>query len=292
MSGDAELQFETHRRLLFSIAYRMTGSAADAEDLVQEAWLRFASASREDIRNVKAFLVTIVTRLALDRLKSAQAQRETYVGPWFPEPVVTQGDGDPLAVEFALLTAMERLSPQERAVLLLSDVLEHDHNEIATLLGITSASSRQILHRARERVASDRKRFTPPREEQERLIASFMAAVRDGDLDGLRNTLAADVVASGDGGGKVTGAGLRPIIGFGPVARLYMALSPRMPEWRFEVVDANGRPAVAAWEGERLYSLTLFDYEGGRIRDIMNVLNPGKLAFAERQLRSAGHRPA
>ena len=151
-------EFETYRSLLFSVAYRMLGSVAEAEDLVQDAYIRYASADRDIVRDVKAFLVTILTRLALDRLKSAQAQRETYIGPWLPEPVVTEGD-DPLAralreerVQYALLRAMEKLSPSERAVLLLADVLEHDHNEIAEILDISAASSRQLLHRARERM--------------------------------------------------------------------------------------------------------------------------------------------
>jgi RNA polymerase sigma-70 factor (ECF subfamily) len=223
-------EFEAYRALLFTIAYRMTGSAADAEDLVQDAYVRFASTERDVVRDVKAFLVTILTRLALDRLKSAQKQREEYIGPWLPEPVLTGIDGDPYAratrdeqIELALLRALERLSPQERAVLLLHDVLEHDHNEVADLLGISSASSRQILHRAKERVAEEKRRFAPPAEEQRRLIESFMGALATGDVASLRNVLAADVVSIGDGGGK-TFAAKRPIHGVDAVSQMWLGI--------------------------------------------------------------------
>ena len=287
MAESSVSEFEAYRSLLFSIAYRMTGSAADAEDLVQDAWIRFASADREVVRDVKAFLVTILTRLALDRLKSAQKQRETYIGPWLPEPVVTKGEGDPLAIEFALLTAMERLSPQERAVLLLADVLDHDHSEIAELLDISPAASRQTLHRARERVAEGKKRFAPPRADQERLIQTFLSAVRDGDVGALRRTLAEDVVARADGGGKVPGAGLHPIHGVDSVTRLWLGLAKKFPPGMVvRLVDANGAPAAAAFVGDQLLSLVVFDFEGDHIAGITSVVNPDKLRFANRQLAS------
>ncbi|HEX6178881.1 MAG TPA: RNA polymerase sigma-70 factor [Thermoanaerobaculia bacterium] len=284
-------EFETYRALLFSVAYRMLGSAAEAEDLVQDAYVRFASADRDVVRDVKAFLVTILTRLALDRLKSAQARREEYVGQWLPEPVLTEGD-DPLAravreekVEYALLAALEKLSAQERAVLLLADVLEHDHSEIAELLGISAASSRQLLHRARERVAADRKRFTPSREEQARLINGFLAAVRDGDVDTLRSMLAQDVTARGDGGGKVAGAGLHPILGPEKVTRLFFGLLAKAPpDFNVRVAEVNGAPAMLAFTGSTLLSVSIFAFDGDRIAEVSSVVNPDKLKVVNRQL--------
>jgi RNA polymerase sigma-70 factor (ECF subfamily) len=292
------VEFETHRPLLFSIAYRMTGSAADAEDLVQDAYLRFASAAQGEIRDTKAFLVTVITRLALDRLKSAQHRREEYVGPWLPEPVLTGIDGDPYArvmrdenVELALLRALERLSPQERAVLLLYEVLDHDHNEIASILGITSASSRQILHRAKERVSDDRRRFTPPAEQQRMLIDRFMHALAANDVDGLRQVLAADVVSLADGGGK-TFASKRPLHGFDMVARLFRGLVEKYSAGiEYEVRDVNGAPALLMTRGDRVESILTFTFEGERIIELAAIVNPDKLTVATRQWRAI-RRPA
>lgn len=284
-------EFETYRALLFSVAYRMLGSAAEAEDIVQDAWMRFAAADLDVVRDVKAFLVTILTRLALDRLKSAQARREEYVGQWLPEPVLTESD-DPLAravreekIEYALLTALEKLSAQERAVLLLADVLEHDHSEIAELLGISTASSRQLLHRARERVAGDQKRFKPSRDEQVRLISGFLTAVRDGDVDTLRNVLARDVTARGDGGGKVAGTGLHPIVGAEKVIRLYFGLMAKAPaDFNVRFAEVNGAPALLAFSGPALLSVLMFTFDGDRIAEIASVVNPDKLNVIRRQL--------
>ncbi len=290
--------FETYRGLLFSIAYRMLGSAADAEDLVQDAYVRFAAADKDVVRDVKAFLVTILTRLALDQLKSARVQRETYIGQWLPEPVFTGRDADPFAVatrgesvQIALLAALERLTPQERAVLLLSEVLEYDHNEIAEMLEISSASSRQLLHRARERVAAEKQRFRPSREEQERLVATFMSALECGSVDQLREVLAADVVARGDGGGKVPGAGMHPILGFDNVSRLYFGLVKKYSVLGVTVEDVNGSPAIITRDGEKIFGVITFDFDGGRIVEIDTVLNPDKLKFAVRQAITAGGTP-
>ncbi|HEX8616936.1 MAG TPA: RNA polymerase sigma-70 factor [Thermoanaerobaculia bacterium] len=287
-------EFEAYRALLFSIAYRMTGSAADAEDLVQDAFVRYASADREVVRDVKAFLVTILTRLALDRLKSAQKQREEYIGPWLPEPVLTGIDGDPYAratrdeqIEFALLRTLERLSPQERAVLLLYEVLEHDHNEIAELLDISAASSRQILHRAKERVAAEKRRFTPPAEEQRRLLESFMSAVASGNVDALRDVLASDVVALGDGGGKAFAAKI-PVVGFDAVSRFFFGLAAKYTAGlSITIEDVNGAPALIARAGDTITSIVSFAFEEGRIAELNSVVNPDKLAFAQRQIAKA-----
>jgi RNA polymerase sigma-70 factor, ECF subfamily len=291
-------EFEAYRALLFSIAYRMTGSAADAEDLVQDAYVRYASADREVVRDVKAFLVTILTRLALDKLKSAQHQREEYIGPWLPEPVLTGIDGDPYAratrdeqIEMALLRTLERLAPQERAVFLLHEVLDHDHNEIAELLDITPASSRQILHRAKERVAAEKPRFAPPAEEQRRMIDQFMAALAAGNVDALRDVLAQDVVSIADGGGKTFAAKI-PVVGFEAVARLWMGLVAKyMDGLSITLTEANGRPALAGWKDGELLNILTFTFDGDRIVELVSFVNPEKLAFAARQLRSGEPHP-
>ena len=291
-------EFEAYRALLFSIAYRMTGSAADAEDLVQDAYVRYASADREVVRDVKAFLVTILTRLALDKLKSAQHQREEYIGPWLPEPVLTGIDGDPYAratrdeqIELALLRTLERLAPQERAVFLLHEVLDHDHNEIADLLEITPASSRQILHRAKERVAAEKQRFAPPPEEQRRIIERFMAALAAGNVDALRDVLAEDVVSIGDGGGKAFAA-RHPVVGFDAVARLWLGLAAKFTAGlTITLEEVNGAPALVARRDGELQNILSFTFDGDRIAELVGVVNPEKLQFAQRQLRSAAPHP-
>lgn len=284
--------FESYRALLFSIAYRMTGSAADAEDLVQDAYIRFASTGKDVVRDVKAFLVTVLTRLALDKLKSAQRKRETYIGPWLPEPVLTGIDGDPYAraardekIELALLRTLERLTPQERAVLLLHEVLEHDHNEIADLLGISAASSRQLLHRAKERVAGEKKRFAPPADVQRRLVERFMNALLSGDADALRDVLARDVVATADGGGK-TLAAKRPVSGADAVAKLFLGIVEKFGAGVVPAIDeVNGAPALIGWRNGELETILAFEFEGERITQILSLVNPDKLEFARRQVR-------
>ena len=290
-------EFEAYRALLFTIAYRMTGSAADAEDLVQDAYVRFASAERDVVRDVKAFLVTILTRLALDRLKSAQHRREEYIGPWLPEPVLTGIDGDPYAratrdekVEMALLRTLERLTPQERAVLLLYEVLEHDHNEIAELLGISSAASRQLLHRAKERVAAEKPRFTPPPEQQRRLIEGFIGALANGDVDSLRSMLTADVVSIADGGAK-SFAAKRPIHGAEAVARLWIGIRQKFSAGiSVSIEEVNGTPALIGRRDGAIATVLFFTFEGERIAELWSVVNPDKLAFAQK--RSAAFQAA
>ena len=283
-------EFEAYRALLFTIAYRMTGSAADAEDLVQDAYIRYASADRDVVRDVKAFLVTILTRLALDRLKSAQKQREEYIGPWLPEPVFTGIDGDPYAratrdekIEMALLRTLERLSPQERAVLLLYEVLDHDHNEIADLLGITAAASRQLLHRAKERVAAEKQRFTPPPEQQRRLIESFVAAAVHGDVAALRSVLAEDVVTLADGGGK-TFAAKRPVAGADAVAKLWVGIVSKFGAGvEVSIEEVNGELALVGRRDGAITSIGMFTFDGDRIAEIVSIVNPDKLVFVEQQ---------
>ena len=282
--------FEAYRALLFSIAYRMTGSAADAEDLVQDAYVRYASADAEVVRDVKAFLVTILTRLALDRLKSAQRTREEYIGPWLPEPVLTGVDGDPYAraardekVAMALLRTLERLSPQERAVFLLYEVLDHDHVEIAELLEITPVASRQILHRAKERVAAEKQRFTPPPDQQRRIIETFLAALVHGDVTAVRNVLAADVVSLADGGGK-TFAARRPVLGADAVARLFIGVVQKFGAGVTpSIEEVNGTPALVGRRDGAITNILMFAFEGERIVEILSLVNPDKLAFVQKQ---------
>ncbi len=283
-------EFEDYRALLFTIAYRMTGSAADAEDLVQDAFVRFASTDRDVVRDVKAFLVTILTRLALDRLKSAQRQRETYVGPWLPEPVLTGIEGDPYAratrdehVELALLHTLERLSPQERAVFLLYEVLDHDHNEIADLLGITAASSRQLLHRAKERVAAGKRRFTPPVDVQRRIIEQIVSALQHGDVEALRQVLAADVVSTSDGG-AATFAAKRPIVGADAVSRLFIGVATKFGAGlALSVEEVNGAPALVSRRDGTIVNIVSFVFDGDRIAEVLAVVNPEKLSFVRAQ---------
>lgn len=282
-------EFETYRSLLFAIAYRMLGSAAEAEDAVQDAYLRFAAAADDDepVRDVKAFLTTILTRLALDRLKSAQRRREEYVGPWLPEPVLT-GDAHGRiareeAVEYALLRTLERLTPTERAVFLLHEVLDYDHNEIAEMLDVTAAASRQQLHRAKERVAENKRRFTPSFAEQRRLLAGFLTALRDGDVDSLRNLLTSDVVSYSDGGGKVTAA-RNPLHGFDTVSRFWLGIAKKTPAgFSVEIEEVNGAAAAVIRIGDALYNVILPQWDGERIAEIDVVLNPEKLEFLGRQ---------
>ncbi len=214
--------FETLRPMLFQVAYRMLGTASDAEDVVQDAWLRYSRASSSGIGSPKAYLTTIVTRLCLDRLKSARAQREEYVGPWLPEPILTDvrlqpgGPEQSLAlaesVTVAFMLLLETLTPEERAVFLLREVFEYTHDEIAAMLGTTAASCRQRLRRAKAHVAAGRPRFRPATEEKRHLVGRFVSALRDGNAEALSRVLAEDVGLWGDGGGKVLAA-RRPVVG-------------------------------------------------------------------------------
>src|SRR5450631_3818322 len=222
MSGDP---FVTHRSLLFTVAYEMLGSAADAEDVVQETWLRWAGigdAARNEVRDPRAYLVRIVTRQALNRLRSVSRRREEYVGEWLPEPLLTSPDAAEDAelaenVSIALLTVLETLGPVERAVFVLHEVFETPYDEVAEVVGKTPAAVRQIAHRAREHVAARRPRMQVDRAQQEATLEKFMAAVTSGDLQGLVEVLAPDVVLIADGGGLVPAA-RKPITGIKTVA--------------------------------------------------------------------------
>src|SRR5438105_2493707 len=217
--------FERHRSLLFSIAYRMLGSVADAEDTLQDAFIRWQRASEADVRSPKAFLVTIVSRLCINHLQSARAQRETYVGEWLPEPLVTDPGSDVSriaevdeSVSMAVLLLLERLTPVERAVFLLSEVFDYKHAEIAAMLRLTEDNCRQLLHRARRHVRLERRRFGASARERTELLERFHHAAGNGDIEGLIALLASDVVMHTDGGGKAAALAL-PIYGPDNVAR-------------------------------------------------------------------------
>src|SRR6185503_9760674 len=224
--------FQAHRRRLFALAYRMLGSAAEAEDVVQDAWLRYAAARPSDLRSPQAYLTTIVTRLCLDRLKSARAAREDYVGPWLPEPVLTDNRDEPEqslalaeSVTLAFMVLLETLSPEERAVFLLREVFDHEYADIAAMLEMTPANCRQLFHRAKAHIAARRPRFrgADDADGKRRLAGRFVSALRDGDGDELTRVLAADVGFWSDGGGKVLAA-RRPVFGRDNVVHLLLGI--------------------------------------------------------------------
>lgn len=287
--------FDAHRRLLFSVAYRMLGSVADAEDVVQDAWLRWSAADREDVADPRAYLVRVTTRLAIDRSGSARARRESYVGPWLPEPLLTGRDAvaaapapaDPTAaaelgeeVSLALLVVLETLSPAERAVFVLREVFGLPVAEVAAALGRGEAAVRQMAHRAREHVRSRRPRFDADRQVQREITERFLAAAAGGDLAALLAVLAPDAVLTSDGGGKVQAA-LRPIRGADKVARFTLGIAAQgmaLPDLRIEIADVNGSPAVVAWSGGEPQLTMSLVVDGGRVEQVLVVRNPDKLA--------------
>jgi RNA polymerase sigma-70 factor (ECF subfamily) len=273
MKGDT---LGPYRKKLFAIAYRMLGSAADAEDVLQDAWIR--AREQRDIANMEAWLVTTVSRLCLDRLKSARAKRETYVGPWLPEPVAVSDEIDRESVSLAFLALLERLSPMERAVFLLRKVFELDHAEIAAALGIGEAAARQTFHRAKEHVAEGRPRFAPSREAHARMLVAFVTACQAGDVQGLQRLLADDVMATTDGGGKVRAA--RNVLrGADAVARFFTGIARKSWNQGYapELRDVNGWPAVLLLRGADVYAVLAIETDGERVYSVQTVSNPDKL---------------
>ncbi|NJP94445.1 RNA polymerase sigma-70 factor [Nonomuraea sp. FMUSA5-5] len=274
--------FEEHRPMLLGLAYRLLGSMWDAEDVVQEAWLRWQATDHDEIREPRAFLVTVVSRLALDQLRSARVKREAYTGPWLPEPVDTAEAG-PLdtaelrdTVSYATLHMMERLSPPERAVFVLREAFELPYDEIAGIVGASVANARQLHHRASVRLAEGRDRFRPSSEEHAELLAKFMRAAGGGDLAALTELLHEDVVSYNDGGGKVRAA-LRPVIGRDKVVAFLRGLVARYDFRGVRMLEVNGLPAAMTEVGGHR-QLVMLDIRDGRISAIYGVLNPDKLA--------------
>jgi RNA polymerase sigma-70 factor (ECF subfamily) len=274
---DAAASFDPLRPDLTRVAYRMLGSVADAEDVVQEAFLRWLDADRAAVREPGAFLRRVVTRLCLDQLKSARHRRETYVGPWLPEPLVEETEVED--VTLPLLMALERLSPLERAAFLLHDVFGVDFEEIAGTLERDPAACRQLASRARTHVRAARPRFEVPRERGLEIAAAFFAASRSGDVEQLRSLLAADVTVHADGGGRVPAA-LQPIVGLEDVTRFIASLAPVFAAKMSRLVRygfVNGLPGfVTVEEGETLQT-TALQVEEGRIVAVYVTRNPEKL---------------
>ncbi|WP_171074893.1 RNA polymerase sigma-70 factor [Nonomuraea sp. 160415] len=274
--------FEEHRSMLLGLAYRLLGSMWDAEDVVQEAWLRWQGTDQSEIREPRAFLVTVVSRLALDQLRSARVKREAYTGPWLPEPVMTSEAG-PLdtaelrdTVSYATLHMMERLSPPERAVFVLREAFELPYDEIAEIVGSSVANARQMHHRASVRLAAGRDRFQPSTENHAELLTKFMEAAAGGGLSALTDLFHEDVVAWNDGGGKVRAA-LRPILGRRKVVAFLTGLLARYEFKESRLVEVNGGPAIWTRFGEN-HQLMMIGIRDGRIGEIYGVLNPDKLA--------------
>ena len=279
----SERTFERHRGYAFRLAYRMVGSAADAEDLVQEAWLRWNGVDQEKVESPRAWLTTVVTRLAVNHLASARVKREKYVGAWLPEPIHAEALGaDPAelseSLAFAFMVLLESLSPRERAVFLLHEVFGLPHREVAGILEIEETNSRKLLHRARTEVRARRPRFRPSEEAHRTLLEQFTEASRSGDLQGLGELLAEDVVVVTDGGGRARAA-LRPIYGRDRAARFVLgALAKFVPdEVQSRVEGINGAPGLVSVVDGIVISVITFEVGEGGIQSIFIVTNPDKL---------------
>jgi RNA polymerase sigma-70 factor (ECF subfamily) len=282
-------QFEEYRPLLFSIAYRMLGSAMDAEDMVQETYLRYRATPPETITSLKAFLTTIITRLCMDQLHLARRKREQYLGPWLPEPIITAEAPELANVErrvdeyetisLAFLVLLEQLQPIERAVFLLREVFEYEYAEIAAFLGKSEVACRQWFSRAKKHLDEHRPRFPASPETQKQLLTSFLQAVNAGEMTTLMNLLAEDVTLWADSGGKVKGAATRPIFGRDAVARFSLGTRRFLPEGaRVELAAVNGQPAVIFRAGDRAYLVLTIEVEAQRIQTIRIIANPEKIA--------------
>jgi RNA polymerase sigma-70 factor (ECF subfamily) len=273
---------------MFSIAYRMTGSISDAEDIVQEAYLRLTRVLRDgaSIEAPKAFLATVTTRLAISHLRSARVRRESYVGAWLPEPLMTGTEPDPAeqaemadSLSMAFLVLLESLSPTERAVFLLHEVFGYDYRQIAEITGKSEPNCRQIFARARQHVDEGKPRFESSREQREEVARRFFAAAQGGDLGGLLELLAPDVVTVGDGGGKAWAAA-RPVHGAEQVARFMLGLARRAPKMgiRFEPAWVNGQPGAITYDAmDRIVNVFALDIADGLVQAIRSVVNPDKL---------------
>jgi RNA polymerase sigma-70 factor (ECF subfamily) len=279
--------YEELRPLLFSIAYGMLGSVGEAEDVVQEAFLRFhrVVAEGQEIESPKAYLSAVATRLSIDQLRSARVRREQYVGQWLPEPLVTEPDAEEQAatadsLSMAFLVLLESLSPVERAVFLLREVFDYGYDEIARVVGKSEANCRQLYVRARRHIDEGKPRFDASREQREELARRFLAAAEEGDVEALERMLADDVVVYGDGGGKAP-SWPRPIIGPKRVSRLMVGVLAQAREleatWR--PTEVNGQPGLMFLDSEgRIGSVMSFDVADGVIQTIRGIVNPDKLA--------------
>jgi RNA polymerase sigma-70 factor (ECF subfamily) len=274
--------FEPLRNRLFAVAYRMTGTRADAEDIVQEAYLRRHQADAGAVRSPEAWLVSVATRLSIDRLRKAYAEREKYTGPWLPEPLF--GDPSPEArleldsdLSLAFMVLLERLAPVERAAFLLHDVFDRDYPEIARVLRKSEAACRQVVHRARERVRSDRRRFRAGEEEYRSLIEKFTEAAGAGDEATLLSLFAEDATLTSDGGGVVPAA-RKVVTGRRRIARLFLVLARKLRGWMAQtILTINGEPGLVTLLDGAPLTATSFETDGRTILALYNILNPEKL---------------
>ena len=280
--------FETHRSSLFSLAYRMLGSATDAEDAVQETYLRYQAAPPQTIHSLQAYLTTILTRLCLNQLQSAQRKREVYVGPWLPEPILTEEtpeEADPEqrveiqeSISLAFLILLEQLQPFERAVFLLREVFAYEFAEIATILEKSEAACRRSFSRAKLHLIEGRPRFAPAKETHRQLLTSFQAAVESGDMTALTHLLAEHVVLWTDGGGRTSKALVRPLCGREAVARMALASKRIWPQnARIELREVNGQPSLIARVDGQAWSCLSIEVEQEQIQVIRILINPDKL---------------
>jgi len=284
--------FETYCPYLFAIAYRMLGSTMDAEDMVQETYLRYQATPPETILSLKAYLTTIISRLCVDQLQLARRKREQYLGPWLPEPIVTIDTPELARVEkrvdeydsisLAFLVMLEQLQPFERAVFLLREVFDYDYAEIAVILDKSEAACRQSFSRAKKHLVDHRPRFQAEPELQRQLLTSFLQAIKAGEMNALLSLLAQDVTFWTDGGGKVKGATTRPVSGSQAVAHYFIshssAFKSTLPESaRVELTEVNGQPAMIIRAGERALTIVTIEVIAGRIQTIYIVANPEKL---------------
>jgi len=291
MSANVQI-FAGHRDRLFGIAYRMLGSRADAEDVLQDAWLRWHEQDTSELRSTEAWLTTMVTRLAIDKLRAAKTQRAAYFGPWLPEPLAEVEVPTPeshaefasdLSLAFMLL--LERLGEEERAAFILHDVFDCDYDDIAETLGKTAAACRQLVHRARERVATERRRFRVDEQARVSMLNRFIAAAQSGDFDAIKSMFAPDAQMTSDGGGKAV-AVIRPLHGGERIARLWWAISRRReaPHIERRLVRVNGEIGFAFYFKGRLHSVATVDTDGHHIYGYYSIANPDKLrAFAQLQ---------
>ena len=273
--------FVTHRSLLFTVAYELLGSAADAEDVVQETWLRWARVDKGEIEDPRAYLARIVTRQSLNRLRTVKRRREEYVGEWLPEPLLTSPDvAEDVefaeSVSIAMLTVLETLKPAERAVFVLKEVFDFPYEDIAQAVEKSPAAVRQIAHRAREHVAARRPRIEVDRSEQQRVVDRFMAAIESGEVQLLLDVLAPDIVLVADGGGEV-GAALRPIRGPKTVARLLSNFRSIVPDAHVSSMWVNGAPGARVELDGALDTVISLVVENGRVSRIYSMRNPHKL---------------
>jgi RNA polymerase sigma-70 factor (ECF subfamily) len=279
---DAEV-FAAHRKRLFSIAYRMLGVRADAEDIVQDAWLRWHAADHAGVLSAEAWLVTVTTRLAIDRLRAVKAEREAYTGFWLPEPIVEIDEHTPESqaemasdLSMAFMWVLERLSPEERAAFLMRQVFDYDYAEVAELLGKSEAACRQMVSRANERVQQEKVRFEVSRDDHRDILQRFVAAANSGKQDAIRTFIADDMQFVGDGGGKMPSY---PYIVRDPdmIAELYAKFS-KSGKTRYEMVLLNGQPGLLRYVGSKLESVQCLETDGARITGFYVIRNPDKLA--------------